>query len=276
LFYSFFLKLDEKKMESGIFSINELAVGLRLLDSTQNKYDFKNNYLILNKTDTLLDLSDNKAVDRFRDSINQLISQKPGADSLFRKKGGIGILDLKSYASRNEYDSLQKLLPDEKKDSRVTRLLTYRQITINEQYGGDTGKYVANLLDRFLHSFPTLLFISLPLLALLLKLFYLRRKNYLYVNHGIFLIHLYILTFLLLIPFFLSFEVENFLQWKIWTWIRIGIFFWLIAYVYKSMLVFYGQSKGKTISKLILFLFFSLIILINIFILYFAYMALKG
>lgn len=263
-------------MESGIFSINELANSLRLLDTTSNKYDFKNNYLILNKTDTLLDLNDSKAVDRFRDSINLLIRQKPAVDSLLHKKGKISILEMKSYASRNEYDSLQKLLPDENKDSRITRLLTYRQITINEQYGGDTGKYVANLLDRFLHSFPTLLFISLPLLALLLKLIYLRRKNYLYVNHGIYLIHLYIFTFLMLIPFFLSFDAEKYLQWKIWVLIRFGIFLWLIAYVYKSMRAFYGQSGVKTIGRLILFLFFTLIIMINIFILYFAYMALKG
>jgi hypothetical protein len=276
LFYSFFLKMEGEELESGIFNVKELSDRLQILDTTSNDYEFKNTYLILNKTDTILNLGDMKAVDRFRDSLDQLLKQKAGMDSLLRKKEQIGLLNMPAYSSRKEYDSLQNLLPEVKKDSRLYRLLAYRQITINEKYGGVTGKYIAHLIDRFLHSFPTLLFVSLPMLALLLTLLYIRRKKFLYVNHGIYLIHLYIFTFILLIPFFLSINAGNYRPSIFWTWLRFGFFIWLMVYLYKSMREFYQQSKAKSIIKMILFLLFSVVINIFIFAIYFAYMALKG
>jgi hypothetical protein len=268
--------VDEKDMESGLLTNNDLESSIRALDSSDNQYDFRNNYLILNKSDTLLDIRDAKAVGRFRDSLNQLIKERNKGDSLLPGKGMIRILDMADYTSRHEYDSMQKILPEAQRDSWLTRLMVYRQVDINEKYDGDIKKYIAGILNKFLHSFPTLLFISLPLLAALLSALYIRRKNFLYVNHGIFLVHQYIFTFLLLIPFFLSFEAAHYLQWKIWSFIRIGIFIWLIIYLYKSMRAFYAQSRLKTISKLILFLFLSLFIMLIIFTTYFAYMALKG
>ncbi len=276
LFYSFFLKVDEKDMESGLVTINDLENQIRSLDSSDNKYDFRNNYLILNKSDTLLDLRDAKAVGYFRDSLNLILKKRNKADSIFHEKGMMRILDLSEFTSRNEYDSLQKILPEAQRDSRLTRLMAYRQIDINEKYNGDLKKYIAGLLNKFLHSFPTLLFISLPLLTSVLSLLYIRRKNYLYVNHGIFLVHQYIFTFLLLIPFFLTYEAAHYMPWKLWSFVRIGIFIWLSIYLYRSMRVFYAQSRLKTTSKLILLLFFSLFIMLIIFTIYFAYMALKG
>jgi hypothetical protein len=276
LFYAFFLKVDEKVMESGLITINDLESRILALDSSDNQYDFRNNYLILNKTDTLLDMRDAKAIDSFRDSLNLLLKQQNKVDSLIPDKGMIRIKDMPDYSSRSEYDSLQKSLPETQRDGRLTRLMVYRQLDINEKYNGDIKKYIAAILNKFLHSFPTLLFISLPLLTTVLSVLYIRRKKYLYVNHGIFLVHQYIFTFLLLIPFFLSYEAAHYLQWKIWTFVRIGIFFWLVIYLYKSMRLFYAQSRLKTISKLILFLFLSLFIMLIIFTIYFAFMALKG
>jgi len=276
LFYSFFFKLDESDMESGIFSISEISDGLKMLDTSNNKYDFRNTHLILNNKDTLLDLNDTKAMTRFRDSINQLIFLKKGAGSLPGNARKISINGITDYASRKEYDSLQQSLPAAKKDAWFTRLLVYRQIMINEKYEGSLPKYIAGLLERFLHSFPTLLFISLPLLALLLKLIYVRKKQYLFVYHGIYLVHLYIFTFLILIPFFLTYEVEQYFHWKIWSVFRTALMIWLLAYLYKSMRQFYEQSRSKTILKMMIFLFISLFIMLLVFAIYFAYMALKG
>jgi hypothetical protein len=276
LFYSFFFKLDESDMESGILSISEISDGLKMLDTTNNKYEFRNTFLILNNKDTLLDLTDRKALTRFRDSINQLLLHNKEADSLGRNTWKISLKRITEYSSKMEYDSLQHLLPAEKKDSWLSRLMVYRQITINEKYGGNLQKYIAGLLDRFLHSFPTLLFISLPLLALLLKLIYVRKKQYLFVYHGIYLFHLYIFTFLILIPFFLTYEVEQYFHWKIWSVFRTALMIWLLAYLYKSMRQFYEQSRSKTILKMMIFLFISLFMMLLVFAIYFAYMALKG
>jgi hypothetical protein len=276
LFYSFFLKVDERDMESGLMNVKDLSDRLKLVDTTNNRYDFRNNYLILNNKDTILDLKDAASVDRFRDSVNRLIKQNRSTDTLTWKKGNIRIMDMPDYPSRKVYDSLQQLLPSNKRDNRIQRLMAYRQISINERYSGNTGKYIASLVDKFLHSFPTLLFISLPLLALILKLLYIRKKKYLYVYHGIFLIHLYIYTFMLLIPFFFTYNVAEHLHWKIWSYLRLGIIIWLLVYLYKSMRVFYGQSRGKTFFKIWLFMIISLLIMLFVFVFYFAYMALKG
>lgn len=276
LFYSFFLKVNERDMESGLMNVNDLSDRLKLIDTTNNKYDFRNNYLILNNKDTILDLKDFESVARFRDSVNRLIKQQKSTDTLSWKKGNIRIMDMPDYPSRKIYDSLQQLLPSNKRDNSLQRLMAYRQISINERYNGNTGKYIANLVDRFLHSFPTLLFISLPLLALLLKLLYIRKKEYLYVSHGIFLIHLYIFTFLLLIPFFLTYNAAEYLHWKIWSYLRLGLILWLMIYLYKSMRQFYGQSRVKTFFKIWLFMIISLLIMLVVFVLYFAFMALNG
>ncbi len=276
LFYSFFLKVDEKDMESGIMNVNDLSERLKLLDSTNNRYDFRNNYLILNNKDTILDLKDEKNVAKFRDSVNQLLRLKKGTDTLKQDNLHISFTDLPNYTSRKVYDSMQQLLPSDKRDNSLQRLMMYRQISINEKYNGNTGKFLASLVDKFLHSFPTLLFISLPLLALLLKLLYFRKKEYLYVFHGIFLIHLYIFTFLLLIPFFFTYNAAEFLHWKIWSYVRLGLVIWFMVYLYKSVRLFYGQSRAKTFFKIWLFMIISLLIMLIVFILYFAFIALKG
>jgi Protein of unknown function (DUF3667) len=276
LFYAFFLKVDERDMESGLMNINDLSDRLKLVDTTNNQYDFRNNYLILNNKDTILDLKDSESVTRFRDSVNQLLTSKKSTDTLSLKKGSIRIVDLPDYPSRKAYDSLQQLLPSNKRDNRLQRLMVYRQIHINEKYYGNTGKYIASLVDKFLHSFPTLLFISLPLLALLLKLLYIRKKEYRYVYHGIFLIHLFIFTFLMLIPFFITYDAAELLHWKIWGYIRLGIVIWLLVYLYKSMRLFYGQTRVGTFFKIWIFMIISFLIMLVVFILYFAFMALKG
>ena len=67
----------------------------------------------------------------------------------------------------------------------------------------EQSNWQAHLLDKFLHMLPYILFVSLPLYALFLKLLYIRkRKQFYYVDHGLFLIHLYIFTFLVCCCFF--------------------------------------------------------------------------
>lgn len=277
LFYSFFLKLDEKGMESQILSTTSLLESIQKLDTGNNNYLILNNaYLIRNKKDTLLVLKDTKAFNRFMDSLTKQIREKNLEDSIAKPGMSFFMSDLDYYPSRKSYDSVQQLLPDAKRDGWLRRLMVYRQISIQDQYKGNTEKFLAHTIDRFLHSFPTLLFVSLPLLTLLLKLLYIRHKEYLYVFHGIYLIHLYIFTFLLLIFFFLISQANYYLPFQIWGWLQFGLFIWLMVYTYKSMRKFYGQSKGKTILKMLIFLLGSLLIMVGLFLIYFAYMALKG
>ena len=104
------------------------------------------------------------------------------------------------YETREAYDSAQKLLPAAERDGWWNRRVEYRNIEIKKKYGKDNEKELwKDVLDRFMHTFPYLLFFSLPLYALFLKLLYVRRKQFYYADHALFLIYLYIFTFLFLL-----------------------------------------------------------------------------
>lgn len=94
-----------------------------------------------------------------------------------------------NYHSKKEYDSL--LASGRKQHNWFERMLVHKQLEIDEKYKGREGEATKTMWEIFLHKLPQVLFISLPLLALLLKLLYIRRKEFYYVSHGIFSIHFY-------------------------------------------------------------------------------------
>jgi hypothetical protein len=274
LFYSFFLHISEKSMQQDLGSATDLINKLSLLDSSRIQYDINNKYIIRSKKDTILNLSDEVAVTKFRDSVRLLLMMKKVPDSLVNRKESFNIFG-ESYKSKKEYDSVQQALDPSKRDRWMKRLVVYRQLTILEEFNGDASAYLARVVNSFLHSFPTLLFISLPLLALLLKLLYVRHDKIYLVNHGVYLIHLYIFTFLVMLLFFSADELERFSGWSFWGWVQTALLIWVFLYTYKAMRRFYGQSRGKTMTKYFLLLIGSFIITVTLFGLYFAYTALK-
>jgi hypothetical protein len=95
--------------------------------------------------------------------------------------------DESNYKTVKEYDSVQKTLPENKRDAGLTKLITRKSIRLNEKYEGDQQKIAIELINKFIHSIPYLLFVSLPLYALYLKLLYIRhRKQYYFAITGYF------------------------------------------------------------------------------------------
>lgn len=166
--------------------------------------------------------------------------------------------------TREQYDSVQKKLPPDEKDNWLERVVKYRNIELTKKYGSDNeGQLWTDVLDRFLHTFPYLLFISLPLYAFFLKLLYIRRKRFYYVDHVLFLVHLYIFTFIILLIFFgmqsLTEAVDSYIQtWWI-TLLEIALFVYGIIYTLKAMRRFYEQSRTKTFFKFIILNFLAFI-----------------
>ena len=163
------------------------------------------------------------------------------------------------YRSGIAYDSVQKELPPDKRDGWFKRGLEHKATLLNAQSGNNKKEAFALLMEKFLHTLPQALFVSLPVFALILLMLYARRKFY-YVDHGIFAIHLYCANFIFLLLYF------GFDKLKItsgWGWLEtikdllvLGIFF----YLYKAMRKFYGQGRGKTILKFAVLNFFSFIV----------------
>ena len=162
----------------------------------------------------------------------------------------------KRYRSKKEYDSLQKLLPVSARDSWITKTFIVKIIEINKKYKGQPQRAIRELGNNVLHKLPYLLLISLPLFALLLKLIYIRRKNYFYADHGIFTIHFYVFAFYLLLMVFGLNALQNNMGVSDFEWVNALLFILLNFYLYKAMRNFYGQKRWKTILKF-LFVFIT-------------------
>jgi hypothetical protein len=174
------------------------------------------------------------------------------------------ILDVKAR-NKKEYDSIQSTLPANERDGWLERQVAYREITIRDKYDGSMSKFGNKLLDKFLHTFPSLLFVSLPLLALFLKLLYIRNKSFYYTDHGIFLVHLYIFTFIWLLAMFGLSGLRQYSGWRFIGFLEAVLYIYGIYYAWKSMRNFYGQSRKRTTLKFIVFNLLSLISIILLF-----------
>jgi hypothetical protein len=175
------------------------------------------------------------------------------------------------YTSIEQYDSAQRALPASQRSSWIERLAKHRDIELHNRYGNNREEMFKELVEKFMHTFPYLLFVSLPLYALYLKLLYWRRKEFFYVNHGIFLIYLYIFTFIILLIYFGLTKIQKSMDWGWLAWVEALLLMSGIYYAYKAMRKFYGQGRGKTLLKFFIlntFAFFSLIFLFVVFFLF--------
>ena len=173
-----------------------------------------------------------------------------------------------------QYDSIQHSLPSSKRDGFFTYRIKKQIFHLKEKYKTDVEVWRA-LSEKFRHLVPQMLFIGLPLFGLVLLLLYVRRKEFFYVNHIIFLIYLFCATFILTLA---SLWFASLAQWvhlgsDIISWCKFIFFLLIIFYWYKSMRIFYKQSRGKTILKFSLFLFLNFFIMIFVFLFFFAFSA---
>lgn len=165
------------------------------------------------------------------------------------------------YKSKAQYDSALRF--GKKQDAWVQKKLVYKEIELNEKFKNHPEEIIGSIGEALLHKLPQMLFVSLPLLALLLRLLYIRRKEFYYVSHGIFSIHLYIFIFIDLLFSFGLDKLNVTLHSGVLSFLKglltIAIFF----YTYKAMRNFYQQGRAKTITKfLILNLLFLFIMLL--------------
>ncbi|MCC7401879.1 MAG: DUF3667 domain-containing protein [Chitinophagaceae bacterium] len=182
-------------------------------------------------------------------------------------------IDNKEFKSLHEYDSAQNSLPPAKRDGWFKRKLSKRLIELNNRFSNNKEEAVKELQDSVLHRLPYMLFLSLPLFAFLLKLVYIRRKQFYFIDHGIFTIHFYIFSFLLMIAVFAVNELDDAFGWSFTGWIKALLFIGLFFYLYKAMRNFYGQRRFKTFVKFLVISFSSLIMLSVLFVLFLIFSA---
>ena len=232
------------------------------------------------KTFAQIEAMDSLAFDAFTKNVNKedgkpaLPMTRPEFKKYFDSsalKGTISFTNT-NYTSKAEYDSVHA---SGNKDNWLRRQLIYKQIELNEKYhnqGG--GQAIKDFADILLHSLPQIFFILLPIFALILKLLYIRRKEFYYVNHGIFSIHFYIFSFITMLILFGLVALNDKLHWTVLTIMQVLIGFGIYFYLYKAMRIFYRQRRGKTVIKFIILcfsLFITIMLLFLIFIFYSLY-----
>jgi hypothetical protein len=96
-------------------------------------------------------------------------------------------------------------------------------------------------VGTFFNYVPTLMFILLPVFAVVLKLLYIRRGRY-YAEHFVFLLHVHSVVFLLATVMLL---VRSYAP----GWIEALLVLWILVYIYLAMRRVYGQGRIKTFAK---------------------------
>ena len=117
----------------------------------------------------------------------------------------------------------------------------------------NSGQSMSAIIE---HTASKMVFLLIPVFALLLKLLYIRRKR-LYFEHLIFSLHIHSFIFLIMI---LSLLTGYFLHVSIFLVVLVAM-----AYALLAMKSYYAQPFGKTLFKFILLSFSNLIIALPVF-----------
>lgn len=147
-----------------------------------------------------------------------------------------------------QYEKRQLSLPESKRDRFFAHYMKKRMIELN-RYPNPGQKFLEDLL----HKIPKMMFLLLPLFALILKLVYINKGRY-YYEHLIYSFHVHS-------AIFLSVLFTMFLQWlsgfvfDISGWLSFACFIFMTWYIYRSLRTFYGSTRWVTVLKMI-FLFF--------------------
>ncbi|MFP5042135.1 DUF3667 domain-containing protein [Parasediminibacterium sp. JCM 36343] len=174
---------------------------------------------------------------------------------------GLVILSTKipdSITTISEFETWQNKLDPKEKPNWVSVKIIRKYFSIKEKYKHSWGDFTELFAEKFLHSFPQMFFLSLPVFALFLKLLYWRKKEFYYVNHLIYAIHQYIATYIFLLFILLLQTLSGQPHFGAAIYLALALIIYSIYYMYAGLRSFYGQDRLKTLIKNMILNFFSL------------------
>ncbi len=171
------------------------------------------------------------------------------------------------YVLHPEADS-SRLEVGAKGDGWIEKKVNKKWKERQAKYGDDNKKLLSDFSSEFLHKLPYMLFLSLPFFALILKLLYMRRKNYFYSDHAVFTLYHYIFSFILLLLFMGVDALEKSLHWALFNWVITLLMLSWPLYLFMGMKRFYRQGWSKTLGKFLLVNMLGLITLVMLFIVF--------
>lgn len=171
-------------------------------------------------------------------------------EELETKSKSVGKMQRLPGASRDStYESYlahQEKLPVTDRDNFFERIYNKKSFHYQEKYG-ERAKEV--FFDEIKHNMPKMMFLLLPLCALIFKIAFWRNKKF-YVEHLIFTFHLHCFIFLFLaIIMLLQMILPE--TWGLSGWLNFAAFLGINWYIYRGLRVFYNRSRWRTISKML-------------------------
>src|ERR1700761_5008769 len=188
-------------------------------------------------------------------AVNQIkIREKPGFNIRFgsinqsAENNDVDDTDTlnKKDTSYAQYLAKQQLLPPAQRDGWFDRYMKKKTYVFRQ---GKTEK-LKLINETIQHNFPKIMFLLLPLFALILRVAFWSSKKF-YVEHLIYAFHLHcfiflFMTIILIISLVLPVSWDGANQWLMFCAALV-----VIWYVYRSLRVVYQRSRWRTISKMI-------------------------
>jgi len=145
-----------------------------------------------------------------------------------------------------KYIAAQNKLPTAKKDGFFGRKMSERILKFHDKYGERTADVFE---DELRHNIPKMMFLLLPLFALVLSITFRKNKKF-YVEHLIYSFHLHCFIFLFIsIIILVELLIPN--SWGVIVPLSFLVGIYIAWYVYKSLRVVYVRSRFRTVTKAI-------------------------
>lgn len=154
------------------------------------------------------------------------------------------LFDNNTDSTYQDYQASQLKLPAAERDGFFERMAIRKQFAY-KQYGSRAREV---FLDELKHNVPKMMFVLLPLFALILRFAFWRNKKF-YVEHLIFSFHLHCFLFLFLAIVMLINMLPNVMH--IHGWADFAAVVGITLYIYKALKVVYQRSRFRTITKMI-------------------------
>jgi len=227
--------------------------------------DARTEYILKLEANLKKDTSDQLLLQKLHEAKDSSITIKRKDRYQFRDDNVIS-MGGKQYLSAEEYDSMQVSLPINKRAGWFEKRITRKIIQVNSKYRENPDEASKNLVNSLLHRLPYMLFVSLPLFAFILWIVYIRRrKAFYFADHGVFTLHLYIFSFILLLVLFSLSSLQSATNWDFLNIVYIILFLMLFVYLFVAMRKFYWQKWVKTFLKFQLVSVFSLVMMLVLF-----------
>lgn len=148
------------------------------------------------------------------------------------------------YDTYPEYLKDQQKLPSKNQDTFWDRYIIKKYIAW--QHDGVNSKKL--FIEGVKHNIPKMMFILLPLFALILKFAFWNNRKF-YVEHLIFSFHFHCFIFLFFtIMILLKMIVPE--NWDLIGWLQFVEFIVILWYTYRAFRTVYNRSRFRTISKM--------------------------